>query len=202
MWKSPPCSVGKPSTTSGIPKRWTKRRSVTSTTTPRVYIPIPHQTIASCGCPVRPGWTPTPLIHIWGVHPGNTTSLKAAMLAEGLLPSAAIYDRIERYRNIVPRDQAAFDAHAVAVSSAARDTAWYTAQKNSYDLSVGTGAVTRVQQILDLHFPSGHQIPPPPDSMIYTEKFIGGGTALHPAPPPPREMALGSRTPSCRPTVS
>ena len=122
----------------------------------------------------------TPLMHIWGVHPYNITTLKAAMLAEGLLPSAAIYDRIERYRNIVPRDQAAFDAHAVAVSSAARDTDWYTAQKNSYSLSVGTGAVNKVQQILNLHFPGGRPgSPPPPDSMIYTEKFIGGGTALN-----------------------
>jgi hypothetical protein len=122
----------------------------------------------------------TPLIQFWGVKPFNTTSLKAAMMAEGLLPSAAIYDRIERYRNIVPRSQAAFDAHAVAVSSASRDTAWYTAQKTSYDLSVGTGAVTKVQQILDLHFPGGRPgSAPPANSVIYTEDFNGGTIALN-----------------------
>jgi hypothetical protein len=126
----------------------------------------------------------TPLLHIWGVRPYNTTTLKAAMLAEGLLPSAAIYDRIERYRNIVPHDQAAFDAHALAVSSAGRDTAWYTAQKNSYDLSVGTGAVAKVQQILDLHFPNGRPGSAPPDnSVIYSENFNGGATALNAKPP-------------------
>jgi hypothetical protein len=126
----------------------------------------------------------TPLIHIWGVHPYNATTLKAAMMAEGLLPSVQIYDRIERYRNIVPRDQAAFDAHAVAVSSAARDTAWYTAQKASYDLTVATGAVAEVQQILDFYFPGGRPAPAPStNTIIYTEEFNGAGSAMDGKPP-------------------
>lgn len=54
-----------------------------------------------------------PLFHFWGIHPVNASALASAIAAEGLQPSAAIYDRLVHFKSIVPADNAAFQSFAL-----------------------------------------------------------------------------------------
>ena len=54
-----------------------------------------------------------PLFHFWGTHPVNANALKAAIEAENLPASKAIYDTLVHYKSLVPADNAAFRAFAL-----------------------------------------------------------------------------------------
>ena len=54
-----------------------------------------------------------PLFHFWGTHPQNPSALEAAIAAENLPASAAIYDRLVHYKSLVPADNQAFQAFAL-----------------------------------------------------------------------------------------
>ena len=54
----------------------------------------------------------TPLFHFWGYYPSNADALAAAVAAEGLPRSTAIYDQLVYYRSIVPADNSAFQTFA------------------------------------------------------------------------------------------
>lgn len=121
----------------------------------------------------------TPLIHFWGVHPSNPTTLKSNIAAEGLLPSPLIYERLTHYRDIVPHTQGTFNSHFYAVNAAPRDNDWYAEQKASYDTSVGTQATAKIQELINLYFPDGRPAELPlPGPVIYSEDFNGTGGAL------------------------
>ena len=53
-----------------------------------------------------------PLFHFWGTHPVNPGALEAAIEAENLLPSVEIYNLLNRYKILVPADNAAFQTFA------------------------------------------------------------------------------------------
>ncbi|MEX1049745.1 MAG: M60 family peptidase N-terminal accessory domain-containing protein [Akkermansiaceae bacterium] len=97
----------------------------------------------------------TPLIHFWGVPAQNLANLKSAMLAEGLKPSAEIYDRILHYQSILPMNLTEFESHYQAIKGAPRDQAWYDAMRTAYTQAMGNASVSRVQAIINLHFPNG-----------------------------------------------
>ena len=59
------------------------------------------------------GFDLRPLFHFWGIHPRNPAALKASIEAEGLPPSAAIYNRLIHYKSLVPPDNAAFQQFAL-----------------------------------------------------------------------------------------
>jgi hypothetical protein len=54
-----------------------------------------------------------PLLHFWGIHPGNPGNLAADIAAEGLMPSTEIYQRLLHYKSLVPADNAVFRAFAL-----------------------------------------------------------------------------------------
>jgi hypothetical protein len=56
----------------------------------------------------------TPLLHFWGIHPVNASALADAIAAENLQASHEIYDTLVHYKSIVPADNAAFQAYALA----------------------------------------------------------------------------------------
>ena len=58
------------------------------------------------------GFDLRPLLHFWGYHPSNPDALAAAIVAEGLPKSTAVYDLLIKYRSIVPADNAAFQTYA------------------------------------------------------------------------------------------
>ncbi len=58
------------------------------------------------------GWDTRPLLHFWGTHPGNPAWLANQIAAEGIPPSAEIYDLLVHYKSLVPPDNAAFQSFA------------------------------------------------------------------------------------------
>ncbi|MFB9053057.1 hypothetical protein ACFFVB_08175, partial [Formosa undariae] len=54
------------------------------------------------------GYDLRPLIHFWGVHPDNATSLETEIKNSDLKKSTAIYDQLSFYKTIVPANNEAF----------------------------------------------------------------------------------------------
>ena len=55
-----------------------------------------------------------PLFHFWGIYPENPTTLANSMTAAGLTAPAEIYDTLLHYKSLVPVNNAAFQAFAMA----------------------------------------------------------------------------------------
>lgn len=97
-----------------------------------------------------------PLFHLWGHAPSNKTALDASLAAEGLGNSDQIYDRMIEARDSVPMSQAEWNA----VDSVMRDflnesRGPWQALRTNYDVGRGQDAVDRIQELIDLYFPSG-----------------------------------------------
>ncbi|MDA8564322.1 M60 family metallopeptidase, partial [Mariniblastus sp.] len=97
-----------------------------------------------------------PLFHLWGHAPSNLSALNASLAAEGLGDSVKIYDRLIDARDSVPLTQAEWDA----VDSVMRDflnenRGPWQALRTNYDVGRGQDAINRIQELIDLHFPSG-----------------------------------------------
>ena len=110
----------------------------------------------------------TPLIHFWGVQPVDSAKLSAAIAAEGLLPSAKIYERLEHYEKMIPMTNAAFQAHAAEVLNKPASTfklngdnnqtygeGWYMTWRDKYGPAEGQAAKTVFANILTKYFPKG-----------------------------------------------
>ena len=123
----------------------------------------------------KAGFDLRPLIHFWGVPPTKPDSLKMAIAASNLPPSAKIYDMLLKYKVMVPANNAEFQAFSLAwfghipkitglweEREHARQwdtTALYTppVRPNGEIYNEASAADTRnaVQEIIDLYFPKG-----------------------------------------------
>lgn len=119
---------------------------------------------------IASGYDLTPLFHFWGIHPENPDALQASIQANNLKTSAAIYDQLLAYREIVPKDNAAFKALGLEDFSQSKIVnynntldhkplsyfegflnAWW----DEYDTNEAQAAVEQVQKIIDLYYPNG-----------------------------------------------
>ena len=136
------------------------------------------------------GWDTRPLLHFWGTHPGNPAWLASQIAAEGIPPSADIYDLLVHYKSLGPDDNAAFRSFAYSLwgrvpspsatwtqTEHARQwdqedyyTDWGRTQVRA-DITVNEEYIEacaqqlreRVQEIIDLYFPDGRpggELPP------------------------------------------
>ncbi|MDA7888555.1 Ig-like domain-containing protein [Akkermansiaceae bacterium] len=118
-----------------------------------------------------------PLLHFWGIHPGSPTSLAADVEAEGLTPSAEIYDLLLHYKSLVPANNDEFRTFttnwwgkkpSIGGYWTEREHArqWDTEelfgegdqQRPNGEMYVEASAVSieaRVQELIDLYFPDG-----------------------------------------------
>lgn len=119
-----------------------------------------------------------PLFHFWGIHPQNPTALGNAMTAAGLTAPAEIYDTLVRYQSLVPADNAAFRAFALAwwgrkplITGYWEETDHAMQWDETEDFDPGGSTVRpngdiyveasaasirdRVQELIDLYYPTG-----------------------------------------------
>ena len=116
----------------------------------------------------------SPLVHFWGVHPDNATTLKSAIAAAGLKPSVEIYDRLMYYKSIVPRTNEQFQTHAHVIYPGTINQAaspyygegFYTAWIPIYNTAQGDSTVLSMQKIIDAYFPNGR---PAPSAVIHAK---------------------------------
>lgn len=105
----------------------------------------------------------TPLVHFWGIHPDDPRKLKADMQAEGLKPSALIYDRLQHYSTLIPMTNAQFAEHARIVNpkgiGKGKDPlygeGWYYVWLPKYSEEDGKAAQAALRNIIETYFPGG-----------------------------------------------
>ena len=98
----------------------------------------------------------TPLMHMWGAIPENAAQLKSQMLAENLLPSEKIYDRMLSYRATVPVTQAQFNTFYDELEG----SLWYVdfwegLRAGGFQPARGLAAIDRIEELVDIYFPDG-----------------------------------------------
>ena len=103
-----------------------------------------------------------PILHVWGVHPENAVTLESNILSEGLLPSGAIYDELQRLKTLIPSDNDAFETHARRMYPTLRSNAnteafegWYFEKAKTYNEADAAASLQTLQNIIDLYFPTG-----------------------------------------------
>lgn len=113
-----------------------------------------------------------PLIHMWGVHPNNASSIQSTLDSEGIKPSAAIYDRLKYYQSVIPTNTTEFKAHDNAVGNliSVNEQAQYDTWRTTWTAALGQESVDAIQDIIDAYFPSGR----PVASLPYYEGFEDG----------------------------
>ncbi len=119
-----------------------------------------------------------PMLHFWGIHPVNATTLSNSIASLPLKPPVEIYDRILQYKGLIPTNNATFrtwctswwggTAPSISGYGVEREHArqWSTTLQNGtapqtrfpneiYNEAAATGVHARVQEILDIYYPSG-----------------------------------------------
>jgi hypothetical protein len=132
-----------------------------------------------------------PILHFWGIHPTNATTLGNSIAAAKLKPTVEIYDRIIQYKGLIPTNNATYrtwctnwwgQAPSISGNGVEREHArqWSTTLQNGSDPQVrspneeynevaATQVHARVQEILDLYYPTGR----PTDYQAWDSTFPG-----------------------------
>ncbi len=102
-----------------------------------------------------------PLIAFWGIPVQNQAASDAAVQAAGLPESAKVYDLLQKYKSLVPPDNAAFRAFALKRWGHQPRPTGYTTERSHaqrwdhYDAAEAAKVRQRVQDLLDRYFPHG-----------------------------------------------
>ncbi len=118
-----------------------------------------------------------PLLHFWGIPPASAATLGNSITAARLKPTVEIYDRIMQYKALIPTNNATYRtwctnwwgaAPSISGFGVEREHArqWSTTLQNGtapqerfpneeYNEGVATQIHARVQELLDLYYPTG-----------------------------------------------
>lgn len=132
-----------------------------------------------------------PILHFWGIHPTNATTLGNSIAAAKLKPTVEIYDRIIQYKGLIPTNNATYrtwctnwwgQAPSTSGNGVEREHArqWSTTLQNGgdpqvrfpteiYDEAAAAQVHARVQEILDLYYPTGR----PTDYQAWDSNYPG-----------------------------
>lgn len=101
----------------------------------------------------------TPLIHFWGIQPTDPVALKAAIAKEGLPKSTKIYNLIQHYGSIAPRNNADFRALHLALyptlptgGNPDYDYGWFNVWDSLFDDAAGAAIQNEIQNILSIYY--------------------------------------------------
>ncbi len=111
------------------------------------------------------GYDLTPLIHFWGIQPESPERLKAAIEKAGLKPSAKLYDKLQHYLTIIPKNNKEFLKHtSIFYPGGPRKSdknnplfgdGWYLVWMEKYDTTHHAKATAALNAIIDKYFPDG-----------------------------------------------
>lgn len=121
-----------------------------------------------------------PMFHFWGLHPVNATTLGNNIAALKLKRPVEIYDRIMEYKAQIPANNAAFRTFmtswydgqpSLSGFTVEREHAqqWSNSHGTEYTATVATRINARVQEILNLYYPTGR----PTDYQAWDANFPG-----------------------------
>ncbi len=101
-----------------------------------------------------------PMMHFWGIHPDAPTTLGNSIAALGLKKPVEIYDRIQQYKQLIPVNNAAYQAWCVnwwgfqPTSGGFGVEREHALQWSTYDETDAATIHARTQEILDLYYPT------------------------------------------------
>ena len=143
----------------------------------------------SAGADVRP------LLHFWGIPPENAANVASQVAGLGLTPPVEIYDLLLHYKSILPTNNASYQSFcqlyygrqpSINGYGVEREHArqWDTTLLNGtdtqvrfpteiYDEAAYTAVAARVQEIIDLYYPTGR---PPSNNARLADLTPGLGT--------------------------
>ena len=102
-----------------------------------------------------------PLFHFWGIYPQSPATLKTAIANANLVAPVEIYDRLVRYKSLVPPNNSSFTNFAYKWWSGkpSSDGYWeereHASQWDIYNENSALGITNRVQELLNLYYPNG-----------------------------------------------
>jgi hypothetical protein len=106
-----------------------------------------------------------PLFHVFGILPQDSVALQDTLAQSGVLPSRTIYNRLQDYFDLIPKDNAAFVNYALSVypdlytegPTADPDygVGWHYLKSLTYDAAEAQHRTDILQSIIDLYFPDG-----------------------------------------------
>ncbi len=114
-----------------------------------------------------------PLFHVFGILPQDPISLQEELDQLNILPSQAIYNRLQDYFSLIPEDNAAFVWYALNVypnlgvegptASPDYGVGWHYQKSLTYDTAEAQQRVGLLQDIVDLYYPNGEPSNDTPD---------------------------------------
>ena len=106
-----------------------------------------------------------PLFHVFGILPQDSVALQDTLTQSGVLPSLAIYNRLQNYFNLIPADNAAFVNYALSVypnlytegPTADPDygVGWHYLKSLTYNSGEAQNRANILQSILNIYYPNG-----------------------------------------------
>lgn len=106
-----------------------------------------------------------PLFHVFGLLPNDSIALQDKLNQAGILPSLAVYNRLQKYFDLIPKDNAAFVNYALSVypnlySDGPTDNpnygvGWHYLKSLSYNEAEAQQRKGILQSIIDLYYPDG-----------------------------------------------
>jgi hypothetical protein len=105
-----------------------------------------------------------PLLHFWGIHPEAPKNLDALIETENFPASSKIYDRLESYKTLIPKNNKEFNDHAYERYpdgfagkriNPRYGKGWYEVWTPLYNETHADSAQVALQNIIDLYYPSG-----------------------------------------------
>jgi hypothetical protein len=106
-----------------------------------------------------------PLFHVFGILPQDPAAVQDSLVQLGVLPSLAIYNRLQAYFDLIPADNTAFVNYALSVypnlytdgptEDPRYGVGWHYLKSLAYDDAEAQQRTGILQSIVNLYFPDG-----------------------------------------------
>lgn len=106
-----------------------------------------------------------PLFAVFGILPEDAAALQTSLDQAGVLPSLAIYNRLQEYLDLIPLDNTAFVNYALSVypnlysdgllENPDYGVGWHYQKSLTYNAAEGQERLDILQSIIDLYYPNG-----------------------------------------------
>lgn len=106
-----------------------------------------------------------PLFHVFGILPQNPIAVQNSLVQAGVLPSLAVYNRLQTYFDLIPEDNIAFVNYALSVypnlyndgpvDDPNYGVGWHYLKSLTYNAAEAQQRTVLLQSIVDLYFPNG-----------------------------------------------
>ncbi len=123
-----------------------------------------------------------PLFHVFGILPQDPISLQEELDQLNILPSQAIYNRLQDYFSLIPEDNAAFVWYALNVyptlgvegptASPDYGVGWHYQKSLTYDTIEAQERIETLQGIIELYYPNGEPSSETPDVCCLLDTMI------------------------------